>query len=130
MLSFLEEEDLTPLALPPAPRRALLRAIKAVAHPHPPPPASSAAAAVSTPVQLEVTNKANKAPQSGGAGAVLGGDAAPAPLLVGYAGAGREGEDGEEVDRMCFDPITMVWQSWTDTGTRSRGGGGVFGLEL
>jgi hypothetical protein len=93
MLSFLEDDDVALLALAPAPRRALLRAVKALSLP--PDSTTAVALAASAPMQRETTQASNLR--------------AAAAVTTGPLGGGAAVEEGgDELDRMCYDPVTMV----------------------
>ena len=104
MLSFLEDDDVAFLSLPPAPRRAILRAIKAAALSLASTCSGIAAPLASTPMQrgcndldprVVAAAQVGWLPVSGYYSSVAGGPS-----------GGGEG-DGD-ADKMCLDPITMV----------------------
>ncbi len=99
MLSFLEDDDVALLALPPAPRRALLRAVKAATLSPSRTCSADVVAIALAPTQKRV-NYPNAAVADPSDRLGVCGDG-------GYGAVGGEGEDGE-VDKMCLDPITMV----------------------
>jgi hypothetical protein len=106
MLSFLEEDDVALLSLPPAPRRAILRAIKAAALSLASTYSGIAAPLASTPMQRGCSGSDPRVVAAAQVGSLpVSGYNSSASVAVGQPGGG---EGDGDADKMCLDPITMV----------------------